>query len=270
MHRHIPSEDILSKMDSSLTQYLFKQREEKFIHASLNEELSLFTPVLEGDINGMHKKIVQHRKKQLSVLSDSPLQNEKFYFVAMITTCCRLCIEAGMSSEESFGLSDIYIRKMDKCETADAVRKMQETMLLDYTERMHGYKTSKKQLSPKILMCINYIQSHLHDRITVKILADELEMNVSWLSTLFAREVGISVSEYVRREKIGAAKYLLSYNDYSCTDIAEYLGFATESHFSTQFAKLEGMSPKEYRRKQFQQTFTSMKEHAGNSTENKT
>ena len=92
------------------------------------------------------------QKKRLSVLSDSPLQNEKFYFVAMITTCCRLCIEAGM------------------------------------------------------------------------------------------------ISVYIRREKIGAAKYLLSYNDYSCTDIAEYLGFATESHFSSQFAKHEGMSPKEYRR----------------------
>lgn len=56
MRKHMPSEDILSKMDNALTQYLFKQREEKFIHASLNDELSLYNPVLESDTNGLRKK----------------------------------------------------------------------------------------------------------------------------------------------------------------------------------------------------------------------
>ena len=50
-------------------------------------------------------------------------------------------------------------------------------------------------------------------------------MNSSWLSTVFKKEVGISVSEYIKEKKINAAKYLLTFNEYSCTDIAEYEAF---------------------------------------------
>ena len=262
MEKNLSSENIHEKMDQSLTQYLFEQREEKFVHATPNEEFALFTPVVEGDIKSLKKALAKHRKKKYSKISDSPLQQRKFLFVSIITTCCRLCIEAGMSTDESYGLSDLYIRRMDKCTTEDEVMDMTDAMLLDYAERMHGYRVNEKHLSPKVIQCINYIETHLHDRITVQILADEFEMNASWLSTVFAKEVGVSVSEFIRKRKIEAAKYLLSYNDYSCTDIAEYLGFATESHFSTQFTKHEGVSPKEYRRKQFQQVFSKMKAHA--------
>ncbi|WP_196812517.1 helix-turn-helix transcriptional regulator [Butyrivibrio sp. XPD2002] len=95
------------------------------------------------------------------------------------------------------------------------------------------FKSHYKEYSPMIFQCMDYIENHLHDRITVQMLADEHEMNASWLSTVFAKEVGMSVSDYIRHKKLTAAKYLLSYNEYSCTDIAEYLGFAGESHFST-------------------------------------
>jgi YesN/AraC family two-component response regulator len=105
---------------------------------------------------------------------------------------------------------------------------------------------------------MEYIENHMHNRITIKIIADEIEMNASWLSTVFAKEVGLSVSDYIRQKKLTAAKHLLSYNEYSCTDIAEYLGFANESHFSALFKKYEGVTPKEYRKKTHNKTFTSM------------
>ena len=83
----------------------------------------------------------------------------------------------------------------------------------------------------------------------------ELEMNASYLSTLFSKETGFSVSEYIRRQKISVAKYLLRYKEYSCSEIAEYLGFSGESHFSALFAKQEGISPKEYRKQEYQKHF---------------
>ena len=100
-----------------------------------------------------------------------------------------------------------------------------------------------------------FLQNQLHDRITVAAIAEELEMNASYLSTLFAKETGTSVSSYIRSRKLLAAKHLLTYESYSCTDIAEYLGFSHESHFSALFAKEEGITPKQYRKKQYQRHF---------------
>ncbi|MCR5008601.1 MAG: helix-turn-helix domain-containing protein [Oribacterium sp.] len=248
--------EVIRKMDQTLSQYLFTQKEENFVHATLNEEMSSFHLVTQGDIKALKRFLVKHRNRTFSKLSDSPLQQQKYLFVSVITTCCRFCIEAGMASDESYGLSDLYIRKMDKCTTVDEVKDMYETMMLDYAMRMKSQKMKEQYYSPKTLACMEYIENHLHDRITVNSIAYELDMNASWLSTTFSKEVGMSISEYIRSKKIAAAKYLLTTNEYSCTDIAEYLGFSTESHFSALFTKHEGISPKEYRKKYFRKHFS--------------
>ena len=163
-----------------------------------------------------------------------------------------------MPSDESYGLSDLYILRMDGLQSIEDIKALREEMVLDYAERMKAYREKRTDYSSKILQCMDYIDNHLHDRITVQMLADELEMNASWLSTVFAKETGLSVSDYIRQRKLTAAKHLLSYNEYSCTDIAEYLGFAGESHFSTLFKKYEGVTPKEYRKKTYNKAFTRM------------
>lgn len=165
-----------------------------------------------------------------------------------------------MPPSESYGLSDLYIQRTDQCMTVEDVEELYGTMMRDYARRMKEYKEKRRELSPKIILCINYIQHHLHERVTVADIADELEMNASYLSTLFARETGLSVSEYIRRQKLSAAKHLLRYKEYSCTEIAEYLGFSGESHFSALFTKQEGVSPKEYRKQEYQKHFEKMRQ----------
>ena len=249
---------IYKKMDSALSDYLFEQREEQFVHSSLRQEMTPNEYVKNGDVRSLKCYLKKHKHKQFSKLSESPVQQERYLFVANITVCCRMCIEGGMPSDESYGLSDLYILRMDRLNTADEIKALYEDMMLDYTHRMKAYHEKHKEYSPKVLKCIDYIDNHLHDRITVQILADELEMNASWLSTVFMKEVGKSVSEFIREQKLTAAKYLLSYNEYNCTDIAEYLGFANESHFSTLFRKYEGMSPKEFRRTTYNKTLSRL------------
>ena len=249
---------IYKKMDSALSDYLFEQREEQFVHSTLSQEMTPNEYVKNGDVRSLKRYLEKHRHKQFSKLSESPVQQERYLFVANITVCCRMCIEGGMPSDESYGLSDLYILKMDGLNTADEIKALYEEMMLDYAHRMKAYHDNHSEYSSKVLKCMDYIENHLHDRITVQILADELEMNASWLSTVFAKEVGLSVSDYIRQKKLTAAKYLLSYNEYSCTDIAEYLGFAGESHFSALFKKYEGVTPKEYRNKTYNKAFTRM------------
>lgn len=248
-------EQLHAKMDRSLSEYLFRMREENLEHATYSQEMSTVQPVKDGDLKAVAKVIRDHKKFVLPELSSSPLQSRKFLFVADVTIVCRFCIEGGMPASESYGLSDLYIQKTDECKVPDDVEELYGTMMMDYAKRMHEYRKKRRELSPKVLLALNYIQNHLHDRITVAAIAEELEMNASYLSTLFAKETGTSVSSYIRSRKLLAAKHLLTYESYSCTDIAEYLGFSHESHFSALFAKEEGITPKQYRKKQYQKHF---------------
>ncbi len=246
------------KMDDSLNEYLFRQREEKFEHATYSEEMSTIQPVKDGDLKAVSRIIRKHRNFKFPSLSDSPLLSRKFLFVADVTVCCRFCIEGGMPPSESYGLSDLYIRKTDQCRTEEDVEELYGTMMMDYARRMNKYRHKRRDFSPKVILSINYINDHLHDRITVKEIASELEMNTSYLSELFSKETGFSVSAYIRNQKLNAAKHLLAYSEYSCTDIAEYLGFSGESHFSALFTKQEGVSPREYRNREYQKHFNSV------------
>ena len=96
-------------------------------------------------------------------------------------------------------------------------------------------------------MCIEYIYNLIHDRITIEDLAAYTDLSPSYLSRLFKKELGISVSEYIREKKIDKAQNLLKYSDFTPVEIANYLSFSSQSHFIQTFEKMVGMTPKKYR-----------------------
>jgi AraC-like DNA-binding protein len=121
-------------------------------------------------------------------------------------------------------------------------------MVLDYTNKMIIINRSAN-LSRPMTECLNYIYSHLRDRITVKDLAEYTSNSASYISRLFKEELNTSTSDYIRQAKLEAAKNLLRYSEYSLADIANYFSFTSQSHFSQLFQKETGLTPKKYREK---------------------
>ena len=158
----------------------------------------------------------------------------------------RLCKQKGMELELAFRMSDFYIQKLDDIHTIEGVRSLHDAMVLDYTEKMRRFSRSDTN-SKHISVCKEYIYSHIKERITVEDLADVLGVSASYLSRLFKKETGDSVSTYIRRQKIEMSKNLLQYSDYSMIEIANRLSFSSQSHFIQQFRETVGMTPKKYR-----------------------
>lgn len=95
--------------------------------------------------------------------------------------------------------------------------------------------------------CKDYIFSHLHERIHTSDIAKALYLNANYLSGLFKKEEGITISAYILREKVKLAKTMLMYSRYSNIEIAGYLGFCSQSHLGAQFKKETGMTLHQYR-----------------------
>ena len=90
----------------------------------------------------------------------------------------------------------------------------------------------------------------------VEELAEYVDLNPSYLSRLFKKEVGTSISEYIRRQKLETAKNMLVYSEYRPAEIATTLAFPSQSYFTEIFHKYTGLTPKEYRKQYFQITLS--------------
>ncbi|MEB8823047.1 helix-turn-helix transcriptional regulator [Bacillus cereus] len=71
--------------------------------------------------------------------------------------------------------------------------------------------------------------------------------NPMYLSTLFKKEVGMTLSEYIQREKVEEAKKLLTLTNYSLLEVSTFLNFNNQSYFTKIFKKYTEFTPKQYR-----------------------
>ncbi|WP_373231720.1 helix-turn-helix domain-containing protein [Cohnella sp.] len=96
----------------------------------------------------------------------------------------------------------------------------------------------------------NYIADHMYDEISRDDLANCVHINSSYLSRLFKKEVGISLTDFIVQERMRTARDLLIHSDEMVSNIAKSFHYTNFSHFSKMFRKHYGMNPQDYR-KQF-------------------
>lgn len=236
-------------IDREWFQNEFEKREISNSHRPMEDEYAFYSAVKAGDLDAVQQNLNQEtfsNPKGMGVLSRNPLTNKKYHFVITTAMITRYCVEGGMELEQAYRLSDFYILKMDSCNSEEAIEALHRKMTLDFTGKMHLLKKNAVFSKP-ITLCVDYIYNHIHDRITVEQLADYVNLSDSYLSRLFKKELGVSVSDYIREKKVENAQNLLKYSDYSLAEIANYLAFSSESHFIHVFEKMTGMTPKKYR-----------------------
>lgn len=96
---------------------------------------------------------------------------------------------------------------------------------------------------------MDYIQTHLYDKIQLETMAKELGYAAYYLSKRFKEETGISLNDYIKEQKIRKATQMLNRAGVSVAEVSERLAFSSPSYFCTVFKKLTGMMPSEYQNK---------------------
>lgn len=103
--------------------------------------------------------------------------------------------------------------------------------------------------SISIQEAINYIQKHYaREDMSTNLVAKQVNLSVSWLSTKFKEEVGVGISDYLNNIRIQKAKQLFDEQDYMIYEVAGKVGFASSQYFSKIFKQITGVTPNEYRR----------------------
>ena len=243
----------MGEIFDDVTREIFQEREEEVKHPAFEGEMGLYTLIAEGKAD----RIAEYRKgkpapdaKERGVLSEDPLRNSMYHFVAMVTMITRVCISHGLNQDIAYKMSDSFILKADHLKKPEDIRELQDDMIFKYALTMEGLQ-KKNVHSKQVIKCIDYISQHLHEKITMEDMAEYVQLNETYLSKLFKKETGQAVSEYIRDKKVEEAMGLLRFSEKSSVEIAADLGFSSHSYFISIFKKVTGMTPKEYRDQHF-------------------
>jgi YesN/AraC family two-component response regulator len=233
-------------VEKKLSHIEFLNREYNVSHLSYEREMAFFHSIKQGNIEEAHRLFEPLNSEEMGKLSDDSLRNLKYHLIITVALITRYCIEGGMEMETAYNISDIYIRSIDKCRAEEEINMLHRELVDDYAQRMNILR--KQNRYPRVItICLDYIYDNLHQKITLEELSEKVNLSPSYLSKLFHKEVGLTISAYVTKKRIEAAENMLKFSDYSCLEISDYRCFSSESHFISIFKKHTGYTPKNYR-----------------------
>jgi len=109
----------------------------------------------------------------------------------------------------------------------------------------------KTQLSPhKLRRTIDFIDENLHGELTLNTLAQAVALSPGHFAHAFRAATGVTPHRYVVERRVETAKALLLQSDLPITEIAQRIGCSSHSHFSVQFHRVTGFTPRQYRNRE--------------------
>ena len=192
--------------------------------------------MLENEIEDFLKNTVANSKMKLKSLCELHQQLNHIFFGFFYDN------NADMS--KLFDDKYTYIDYMNSFKDTDSLRKAVSFMLnaIDDIQKNNVSKSDVEKAK-----C--YIANNISNPITVKDVADYVNLSAEYFTKLFKRATGQNIKEYIARSKISAAKEMLEHSNISVSMITLELGYSYFSHFTQVFKKYEHITPSEYRSK---------------------
>lgn len=106
-----------------------------------------------------------------------------------------------------------------------------------------------KEHRPEILTVMIYIQDHCGEELNWETLSYEAMLSPGYLRTLFRKETGKSLHQYISQCRMEKAEELLAETNLTVGEIMSMLSVKHLSYFGKQFRNYSGLSPVEYRKR---------------------
>lgn len=202
--------------------------------------------VKEGNLTLAYSFLRQMRPSSNEIVrSPNPLRNAQNLCIVANTQLRHAMEESGIHPYTLDKLSSEIAMKIEKLRTQKEANNYSLEIIRRYCELAQEPKVS--HLKPFSRLTVTYIKAHLSDNLSVKSTAQALVVNANYLSSQFHKEVGMTFTEYVNRERVKQAATLLRHTRLPINHIATSVGYNNTSYFAKQFAKYKGMSPGSYR-----------------------
>lgn len=94
---------------------------------------------------------------------------------------------------------------------------------------------------------VDYLRQHYTLPLSLDAISHQLGYTPQYLSSLFRKDMGMTMQEYLQRLRVEDACRLMGDQNLTLTQLAQAVGYTDAKHFSKVFRKHKGASPREYR-----------------------
>ena len=174
------------------------------------------------------------------------LLSERKYDLAVLNglIACRMQ-KLSLAGIDPDALYEASLQRIYEAETIETCREMADHMVAEYCTLCLERK--EKCYSPLVQKVMAEAEGNYIPNLTLSHFADSLNVNASYLSNLFRREIGMTITQYVITCRLEHAKKLLCSSDLPIKTIAKQVGIADVQYFSKRFKRETGMTPSQYR-----------------------
>lgn len=252
MRRVVSEEEI----EAILNENKLINSENQLRRLSVDHEKTLLEKVRLGKYREIAILDFEELDTYMGMSTKDKFRKFEYTTVASNAMCTRAAIEGGLPPDEAYDISEAMLQRLENAKT---IKELHDIMELTAVILAHEVQKNKHKKSSYVLeQCKNYISRNIFRRIYLNEMAEYVGMNSSYLSRFFSEKEGIPLQQYIQREKVRTACNLLKYSDRSVADIAQYMGFQSQSSFSRVFKRWQAVTPLEYRDQNFQDQFTKL------------
>lgn len=175
------------------------------------------------------------------------LRSRKNYLIILKTLLRKAAEQGGVHPLHIHRLSSRYAEEIENVRTVTESMKLQDEMMRSFCQLVKNH--SLKNYSYYVGQVITLVQYDLTADLRLKTIAEQLSVNANYLSELFHKEYGSTVTDFVRTERISHGIRLLETTKLSVQQISADCGIPDTSHFIRLFKKQTGLTPNQYREK---------------------
>ena len=192
------------------------------------------------------KTVEDQIKNGLPHMLDDPLMEWKFYLVGLLSYITYFLNDSGVV-ENYYDHSRVeFTKEVYNAQSVEQCEEILRKIARFFSERD---QEPERTLSPLVRKIITDVDTDLKEPLTLQYFSEKLGVNGSYLSNLFRRETGKTITQYVTDQRLKHAENLLRYTNKPVRSVAAEVGIGDAQYFSRLFRKKTGMKPTEYRRK---------------------
>lgn len=225
------SEDSFLKMESIERQYL--------------HENQLIQAVSQGNANKAEMMIPNNANQGIEQRLPDTIRNHKNYSIILNTLLRKAAEYGSVPFIHIDSLSSKFAQKIELIHSTDDALTLRKEMVHKYCLLVKNH--SMKGYSLLVRKVLTYVDADLTADLSLRAQADRLNINASYLSTLFKKETGSTLTDYVNHKRIEHALLLLNTTNMQIQTIAQYCGIPDVNYFTKTFKKITGKTPKDYR-----------------------
>lgn len=226
---------------------MLRDSEESYLNTTFWESHPLFLLVQNGDLEQLKAKLhIQLELFPAGRITRDERKQFEYLTVSLVNTFMIAAIQGGVYPPEANDVADQALRRLSRIRNFTDIPSIVTETAFRLCEMVADAKRANTG-NPHVEKAKHYLSTHLTQEVQMEDVARAIGLSQYHLSRLFKKLTGMTMGEYLIRERIEAAKHLLTTSDLTISQIAYLLRFCDQSYFTLVFRKEIGVTPGQYR-----------------------